>query len=221
MANQSGSVGMYYTWTAEPGMIWLRLGGACRTADGGEVVIPMVPATLRAMLATAQHDTAPTTPAAPLIPHGHPQRGHAELLYRWLSERRPLRSEIARSLDADACERWAQVVWCWLHDTAQHADCGALRPLPEPVGVQVQAEQPPDAVPEDTADRPAGLDGWPQPDPDESAALWQIRRVRQLLSEMAQRDPIALKGDYPTDLRDWVDRLAEVIRYVKRIERQK
>ena len=218
-ANQGQGVAL--TWTVEPGAVLLHVHGTPRPNAGGALVIPLHAATVRAMLAAASGSTAPDTSPRPLIPHGHPHRAYAEGLYQWLSEPPARRSVIAASLDADARERWAQVVWCWLHDATQHPSAGAISPLPDPlprpVGVQVDAEQPGD----DTADRPAGLDGWPQPDPSESAALWNIRRVRQLLSEMAERDPIALKGEYPTDLRDWVDRLAEVIRHVKRLEQPK
>jgi hypothetical protein len=215
--------GLYYTWRGEKGLLWLRVGGV-RTATGDrEVTLPIPPTTLLVMLRACGETPESAAAAVPLIPPGHPQRGFAEGLLKWLRECKPARAVLTDAIHADSMERWAEVVQSWLEPTTAAPPAGEVVQPAAAVPVAPAQVQPvghrPDPLTHDVL--PLTLDGWPMPDSDESAALWQLRRVHMLLRECIRLGCDRAIAEYRTDLRDWADRLAEAIRHFREVERRK
>jgi len=218
MGKPNRSVPLAISWTPTPNGVLVEMHSGGLGVPGSSVVAPFTPAMLRAMLACAEGGATAKPTAQPLIPHGHPQRAYAEALYRWLTEDPNTESAFSRSLSGDVRERWSQVVWCWLHDVAQHPSAGAISPLPDPlprpaenVTSAAEAVDAPNLL-------PVTLDGWPSPDSDESAALWNLRRILMLLRECARIGPVEAIALYRTDIRDWCDRLEVAIRHFRKLE---
>lgn len=167
----------------------LEVLGACRTGDGGPVVVPVYLDVLRAMVSQAdregtQHANGGPAPVRP-------------------SHSRAVGRAVLRQIEGQT-------------ETPEPVLPLPPGPIPEPIperGQVVAGEQlvAPDLL-------PVTLDGWPAPDRDESSALWQLRRIHMLIREMIRLGPMEAIAEYRTDLRDWVDRLGEVIRWYRACE---